>query len=144
MSPRDVNLQLADSATPIEAAAAQTAVDTEGGFYAIVRLEGGALPDGDETFDLQVEASIDGGGNYYAIAIFRQLINTDDNIIMSRPCYVPRFPPATQTVTKVRLNCTAIAGATPSNPMNAWLEPMLSLGVPAIDEVLKNGLAELS
>lgn len=143
MSPRDVNLQLADSATPITVTSSQTAVNTEGGFFAVVRLEGGTITDANETFDIDIEASIDGGSNFFKIATFRQIVAADDDIIISRPVYVPRFPPATQTETQIRLTAT-VAGTTPSNAMNAWLEPMLSLGVPAIDEGLNNGLAELS
>ncbi len=144
MSPRDVNLQLADAATPITATGQATEVDTEGGFYAIVRFEvGDPITDANETFDFLVMASIDGGSNYFQIGAIRQIVDGDEDLIKSVPVYVPRFPPATQTVTKVRLEYV-VAGTTPSLLLNCWLEPMVSLGVPAIDEGLNNGLAELS
>ncbi len=144
MSPRDVNLQLADAATPITATGQATAVDTEGGFYAVVRFEcGDPITDANETFDFLVMASINGGGNYYQIGAIRQIVDGDEDLVKSIPVYVPRFPPATQTATKVRLEYV-VAGTTPSLLLNCWLEPMLSLAVPAIDEGLNNGLAELS
>ena len=144
MSPKDVNLQLADAATPITATGSGTAIDTEGGFYGIVRFEcGDPITDANETFDFTVMASIDGGSNYFQIGAIRQIVDGDEDMAKSIPVYVPRFPPATQTVTKVRLEYV-VAGTTPSLPLNCWLEPMLSLAVPAIDETLKNGLAELS
>jgi len=144
VSPRDVNLQLADAATPITATGQATEVDTEGGFYAIARFEvGDPITDANETFDFLVMASIDGGSNYFQIGAIRQIVDGDEDLIKSIPVYVPRFPPATQTVTKVRLEYV-VAGTTPSLLLNCWLEPMVSLGVPAIDEGLNNGLAELS
>lgn len=144
MSPRDVNLQLADAATPITATGSATAVDTEGGFYGIVKFEcGDPITDANETFDFLVEASINGGSNYFQIGALRQIVDGDELLVKSIVVYVPRFPPLTQTVTKVRLSYT-VAGTTPSLLLNCWLEPLLSLGVPAIDEKLANGLAELS
>lgn len=150
---RDVNLQLAAAASPITSTTALAAKDTEGGFYALVRLFFGTITDADETMTLTVEASIDGGTDYFQIGVFPGFVAADDNLEIARPVYVPRpqGPPdtgAVQTVTKVRLKASAIAGTTPSFPINAYLEPLVSLAPPGGDdnrsETLNRGVACLT
>ena len=130
---RDVNLKLADAATPITTTTALTAKDTEGGYRADVRLFLGTITDADETMTLTVEISTDGGSTYFQAAVFPGLVATDDALEIARPVYVP-VPDPTQTVTKVRLKASAIAGTTPSFPVTAFLEPLVSIAVPAGDE----------
>ena len=141
--PRDINLKLADSGTPITSTTALTAVDTEGGFYALVVMDMGVITDSDETFNITVEASGDNGSNYFHIGEFPQIANGDESTKISRPVYVPK-PDSGQTKTKVRLKARAVGGTTPSLPVDAWLEPMVSLSPPAIDEVLGQGVATLT
>lgn len=140
---RDVNLKLADSGTPITTTTALAAKDTEGGFWAVVRLFIGTITDANETMNLTVEASIDGGSNYFHIGEFPQIVATDDNLEIARPVYVPQ-PASGQTVTKVRLKARDVAGTTPSFPTTAFLEPLVSLGAPAVDEELAVGVASLT
>lgn len=141
--PRDVNLKLADAATPITNTTALAAINTEGGFHADVRLFLGTVTDADETMSLTVEVSKDGGSTYFHAAEFPGLVAADDNIEIARPCYIPR-PAAGQTVTKVRLKARAVAGTTPSFPITAYLEPHVSLAPPANDEALAVGVAHLT
>jgi hypothetical protein len=140
---RDENLILAASGTPLTTSGSSTAIDTEGGFFAIVRFIGGTITDADETFDVDIEASIDGGSNYYPIGSLPQIVGADDDIRIARPVYIPQFPPASQTATKVRLTWVA-GGTTPSWPVDVFIEPMTSLGVPQVDEDLSEGLAALT
>ena len=139
--PRDENLALERKATPVTATGQGTAVDTEGGFFCVVRIQGGTITDADETFDLIVQASIDGGTNYRNIGAFPQIVAADDDVEVARPVYVPK-PDSSNTVTKVRTDWT-VAGTTPSNAMDVWLEPMLSLGIPGVDEQLTIGVEKL-
>lgn len=139
---KDVNLRLANNVT-LTATGQQTAVDTEGGFRADVRLTGGLITGTTPLFDYDVEASIDGGSTYFKIGSFPQLDGADDNIEIARSVYVPK-PAAGQTVTKVRLQYT-VAGTTPSHAgVTAYLEPMVSLAAPGTDVLLATGLAKLT
>jgi hypothetical protein len=143
MTPLDVNLQLADYTTPLGASGSTTAIECEGGFYAIIRCKGKTITDADETFDLVIEASVDDEGTFGGITAFPQIVATDDDIEIARVCYIPRPVLATPVeVTHVRVTWVA-AGTTPSWPVDIWIEPLLSLGVPAIDEGLLKGLCEL-
>lgn len=142
-SPRDVNLKLSDSGTPIVNTTALAAIDTEGGFYANISVQLNVVTDADETMSLTVEASKDGGSNYFHICEFPGFVAADDNIHIARSCYIPR-PASGQSVTKVRLKARAVAGTTPSFPITSYIEPLLSLGPPAIDEVLAQGVANLT
>ena len=139
---RDVNLKMRDSGTPLGASGSSAAIDTEGGFYAAFRFTGGTITDADETFAVVIEASIDGGSNYFPIAALPGIVAADDAIEIARVGYIPR-PASGQTVTKVRLTWVA-AGTTPSWPVNVYCEPLVSLGVPAVDEQLAVGLAKLT
>lgn len=133
--PHDVLLRLSDSATPITAAAAQVAVDTEGGFLCWVTFYLGVITDANETFNIDIEASRDGGSNYFPILTMEQFTNDEESRMIRRPCYVPRPNKESNiNVTKVRLNTTAVGGTTPSLPLTTYLDPMLSLGVEAGDE----------
>jgi len=145
MTPLDINLQLADAASPTTTTANGTAVNTEGGFYALVVFKfGDTITDANETWDFLVQASINNGSNYYQIGAMRQIVDGDEDLVKSIVVYVPRFTPsATYVNTKVRLAWTA-AGTSPSVELDCWLVPLLSLAPPAIDEALKNGIAELS
>lgn len=139
---RDINLRLANAAD-LTATGQQTAVDTEGGFFAIARLNNALITGTTPLFDFDIEASIDGGSTYFKIGSFPQLDGADDNIEIARPVYIPR-PASGQTITKVRLQYT-VSGTTPvCNDTTVYLEPMVSLGVPAVDEQLASGLAKLT
>lgn len=139
---RDVNLIL-DSGSTITANGQTTAIDTEGGFYAIVRELFGAITGTSPTLDTDLEVSIDGGSNYFKVASIPQLVGTDDDIEIARVAYIPR-PASGQTVTKVRLS-DVVSGTSPSFARtNSYLEPLVSLAVPAIDEGLSQGLAALT
>lgn len=140
---RDVDLKLADDGTPIDSTTALAAINTEGGFPAMVRAFLGTVTDADETMNLTVEASIDGGSNYFHIGEFPGFVAGDDDIEIARLVYVPR-PASGQTVTKVRLKARAVAGTTPSFPITAYLEPLVSLAPPAVDEALAEGIALLT
>lgn len=140
---RDVNLKLADAGTPITSTTALAAINTEGGGFAWVHIQLGTVTDADETMSLTVECSIDGGSNYFHIGEFPGFVAADDNISISRPIYIPR-PASGQTVTKVRLKARAVAGTTPSFPITSYIEPIISLAPPAMDEMLAQGLANLT
>lgn len=139
MSPRDVNLVLREAADPLVATGAGDAVDTEGGFRADVRCFGGTLSSA-QTHDLVVQASVDGGSNYYSIGAFPQIDNADDDIVIARSVTIPK-PNSSNTVTKVRIYDTVTG--TPSWPVDIFLEPLLSLAIPANDNDLTEGLAKL-
>lgn len=139
--PRDINLRLANKATPITATGFGAAVDTEGGFFARVSLAGGVITDADETFTCVVQASRDGGTNYRNIGAFPQIVATDDNVDIARPVWVPKVASG-QTVTKVRLSWTVV-GTTPSNAIDAFLEPLLSLASLQTDADLQVGVEKL-
>lgn len=143
MSARDVNLMLLDPATGVTALAASAvigaAVDCEGGFFALVRVKFGTIEAGTTpTLDITVEASLDGGTTYYHIGAFPQLINTEDNMEIARPVWIPRPDPAKTTVALgkgvvfVRIYGT-IGGTADYDIAWAYLEPLVSLGGPAGD-----------
>lgn len=143
MSPRDINLILAAAAVPLGASGSSVAIECEGGFYAVVRFMGGTITDADETFDVDIEASVDDEATYGKIGALPQIVGTDDDISIARVVYIPRPVLATPVeVTHVRLTWVA-AGTTPSWPVSVWIEPLLSLAVPAVDEGLLQGLCEL-
>lgn len=141
--PRDVNLKLADAGTPITNTTALAAIDTEGGWFGLIRLLIGTITDADETFNITVECSKDGGSNYFHICEFPQFVAADDNLEIARTAYFPR-PNAGVTSLKVRLKARAVAGTTPSMPTTAYLEPLLSLAPPAMDEAMAIGVAHLT
>lgn len=140
---KDVNLAILTAATAYAATGAVGAAkDTEGGFYAFVRLVAGAMTGTTPTCDLDIQVRVD-GTNWRGIGKFPQLVGTDDNIEIARVVYIPK-PTAPQTVSTVRLYAT-IAGTTPSFTFNRVdIEPMVSLGAPAVDEGLSVGIAKLA
>lgn len=141
MSPRDVNLVLRESADPLTTTGAGDAVDTEGGFRADVRCVGGTLS-ATQTHALVVQASIDGGSNYYDIGAFPSIDAADDDIDIARSVYIPKPTlSATVTTTKVRIYDTVTG--TPSWPVDIFIEPLVSLAAPALDDELATGLAKL-
>src|SRR3990170_8555844 len=99
--PRDVNLILRLASSPLGASGSSTAIDTEGGFRADVRFFGGTITDADETFAVVIEASINGGSNYYPIGALPGIVAADDAIEIARCVYIPQ-PAAGYTATKVR------------------------------------------
>ena len=141
--PRDEDLVLAAKAVPLGASGSSTAIECEGGFYAVVRFMGGTITDADETFDVDIEASVDDEGTYGKIGSLPQVVGTDDDINIARVVYIPRPILSTPVeVTHVRLTWAA-GGTTPSWPVDVWIEPLVSLAVPAVDEGLLQGLCEL-
>lgn len=140
---RDVNLMLLDPATGVTALAASAvigaAVDCEGGFYALVRIKMGTIEAGTTpSLDITIEASLDGGTTYKHIGAFPQMINTEDDMEIARPVWIPRPDPAKTTaalgkgVVWVRIYGTVVATADYDIKW-AYLEPLLSLGGPAGD-----------
>lgn len=146
MSPKDVALKLVDASAPFTNTTATTPVLTEGGFRADVRAYLGTITDADEVMTLNVQAAIDGGSVWHNICTFPGFIATHDGLEIARSCYVPR-PQAGQTHTRVRLQASSIAGTTPSFPISAWLEPLVSLAVGGGEDqqlaTLNRGLAAL-
>jgi len=141
---RDVNLQLISGATAMAGTGVKgSVVDTEGGFYAIVSMLLGTCT-GTPEVSVAVQASIDGGSNYFHIGQFPILDEDDDDIEISRAVWVPK-PASGQTVTKVRLNTVISSGGSPVVPVNqAFLEPLVSLGGPGIDLELTQGVEKLT
>ncbi len=141
---RDVNLAFITGATAMAGTGAKgSVIDTEGGFWAQVRMQLGTCTGSSVLVEVKVEASIDGGSNYYHVGQFPILDESDDDIEIGRPVYIPR-PASGQTVTKVRLNTVSSAGSSPVVPCNgAWLEPLVSLGIPGIDAELTIGVEKL-
>jgi hypothetical protein len=117
-------------------------VDTEGGFYALVSMLLGTCT-GTPAVSVAVQASIDGGSNYFHIGQFPILDEDDDDIEISRVVWVPK-PDSSNTATKVRLNTVVSSGGSPVVPVNqAFLEPLVSLGGPGIDLELTQGVEKL-
>ncbi|KKM98152.1 hypothetical protein LCGC14_1160890 [marine sediment metagenome] len=141
---KDVNLALITGAVDMAGTGAKgSVVDTEGGFWAMVRMLLGTCTGTTVVVSVAVQASIDGGSNYYHIGQFPILDESDDDIVIARPVYIPR-PASGQTVTKVRLNTVVSSGSTPVVPVNrADLEPLVSLGIPAVDAELTEGVEKL-
>ncbi len=141
---RDVNLAFITGATAMAGTGAKgSVIDTEGGFWGMVRMWLGTCTGSSVLVEVKVEASIDGGSNYYHIGQFPILDEDDDDIEIARPVYIPK-PASGQTVTKVRLNTVSSAGTTPVVPVNAaYLEPLVSLGIPGVDAELTVGVEKL-
>ncbi len=142
---RDVNLQLISAATAMAGTGAKgSVVDSEGGFYALVSMLLGTCTGTTVVVDVAVEASIDGGSNYFHIGQFPSLNESDDDIEISRVVWVPK-PNSSNTTTKVRLNTVVSTGTSPVVPVNqAFLEPLVSLGGPGIDLELTQGVEKLT
>jgi len=141
---RDVNLQLITGSTEMSGTGAKgSVVDPEGGFYALVSMLLGTCTGTTVVVDVAVEASIDGGSNYFHIGQFPSLDESDDDIEISRVVWVPK-PDSSNVVTKVRLNTVGSSGSSPVVPVTqAFLEPLVSLGGPGIDLELTQGVEKL-
>lgn len=141
---RDVNLALITGATAMAGTGAKgSVIDTEGGFWAMVRMLLGTCTGTTVVVSVAVEVSIDGGSNYFHIGQFPILDEGDDDIEIARAVYIPR-PDSSNTVTKVRLNTVISSGTSPVVPVNtAYLEPLVSLGIPGVDAELTIGVENL-
>jgi len=141
---RDVNLQLISGATAMAGTGAKgSVVDTEGGFYALVSALLGTCTGTTVVVSVAIQASIDGGSTYQHIGQFPILDESDDDIEISRPVWVPK-PNSSNTTTKVRLNTVISSGSSPVVPFNqAFLEPLVSLAGPGIDLELTQGVEKL-
>ncbi len=141
---RDVNLAFITGATALAGTGVKgSVIDTEGGFMGQVRMLLGTCT-GTPEVSVAVQASIDGGSTYYHVGQFPILDEDDDDMEIARAVYIPR-PASGQTVTKVRLNTVVSSGGTPVVPCNvAWLEPLVSLGIPGVDAELSIGVEELT
>ncbi len=142
---RDVNLTLISGATAMAGTGAKgSVVDCEGGFFAVIRMFLGTCTGTTVVVSVAVQASIDGGSNYFHIGQFPILDQGDDDIEIARVVWVPKPTLASSIVTKVRLNTVVSSGTTPVVPCNAaYLEPIVSLGCPGADYELGNGVEEL-
>ena len=141
---RDVNLAFITGSTEMGGTGVKgSVIDTEGGFWATVRMLLGTCTGTSVLVEVKVEASIDGGSNYKHIGQFPILDEDDDDIEIARPVYIPK-PDSSNTVTKVRLNTVSSGGSNVVVPVNvAWLEPLVSLGIPGVDAELTIGVEKL-
>jgi hypothetical protein len=139
---RDVDLIL-DNGQTLTATAQTTAIDVEGGMFVMFRLFGGTFGNATDTLDADLEVSVNGGSNYYKVGSLPQLDGADDDIEIARVAYIP-VPDSGQTVTKVRLNYTIGNNDSPSFVISkVFLEPLISISPPALDEELSIGLVKL-
>ena len=139
----DANLIL-DSGRTVTVDETESAISVEGGFFAIAHLLTGAMSGASTTLDAYIQVSDDEGSNYYMAAKFQQLGPSDDSKYLKCVCYIRR-PDTAGELTRVRVRYE-VAGSAPSYVITrCWLEPMLTLGVPAQDEAQTEGLcAEVS
>ena len=142
--PRDVNLALIIASTDMAGTGDKgSEKDTEGGFWAMVRMFMGTITGTTVVCDVQILCSIDGGTTDFHIGQFPKIDEADDSIEIARVVYIPQ-PASGQTVTKVKLNTRTSSGTSPVVPcLLAYIEPLVSLGVPAVDEGLDSGVAKL-
>jgi len=140
LSARDLNLKLVEDGSITATGNSATTKDTEGGFLAWVTLLLGAISGTSITWDIYVQASPDGGSTYYMIGKFQQIDESDDELFLRIPVYVPR-PESGQTVTTCRLKYTLAGGASTMVVTDVFLEPMVSLAVPAGDDDRETGAA---
>lgn len=139
---QDVELQLADALVLADGTTATTPIDTVGGYRADVRGYFSALATTGDTIDVTVQASIDGGGNYFPIATIPQFGPDDDPVEWARPVYIPQ-PASGQLYTKVRLSIVISSGGSATLDW-CFVEPLISIAPPDLDEVLSKGLALLT
>lgn len=144
---RDVNLAFITGATAMAGTGVKgSVIDTEGGFYALVSALLGTCTGTTVAVSVAVQASIDGGSNWFHIGQLPILDQDDDDIEISRVVFVPK-PTLSSTVstTKVRLNTVISTGTSPVVPFNqSYLEPLVSLAAPGIDNELSQGVAKLT
>lgn len=141
---RDVNLQFVTASTDFAGTGDKgSEKDCEGGFYAMVRLFLGTITGTTVVCDIQVLCSIDGGTTDFHIGQFPTIDEADDDIEIARLVYVPK-PDSSNTVTKVKLNTRVSSGTSPVVPvLLAFLEPLVSLAIPGVDEQLTIGVEKL-
>jgi len=141
---RDTNLELVASSTDFAGTGDKgTEKDTEGGFWAMIRLFLGTITGTTVVNDIQVLCSIDGGTTDFHIGQFPTIDEADDDIEIARAVYIPK-PDSSNTVTKVKLNTRVSSGTSPVVPvLRAFIEPLVSLGIPGVDEQLTVGVEKL-
>ncbi|KKM96119.1 hypothetical protein LCGC14_1181390 [marine sediment metagenome] len=141
---RDLNLELVATSTDFAGTGDKgVEKDTEGGFWAMIRLFLGTVTGTTVVCDIQVLCSIDGGSTDFHIGQFPTIDEADDDIEIARVVYIPK-PDSSNTVTKVKLNTRTSSGSTPVVPvLRAFIEPLVSLGIPGVDEQLTVGVEKL-
>jgi len=142
---RDVNLTFISGDTAMAGTGVKgSVVDCEGGFWAVIRMFLGTCSGTTVICDVQIQASIDGGSNYFHIGQFPKLDESDSNIEVARPVYIPKPTLASSIVTKVRLNTRTSSGSSAVVGCDsAHLEPFVSLAAPVIDVEQAIGVAKL-
>lgn len=118
----DFNLLL-ENAVAITVDGQSTAIDVEGGSFAEWVIVIGAVTGTTPTLLLHLQASIDGGSNYFRIASSPSLDNNDANTQLARPAYIPRPTAGTNRITKVRHD-RDVGGTTPSFTITAFLRDL--------------------
>ena len=132
---RDVNLSFIAGSTAMAGVGAKgSEVDCEGGSYALARMFLGTCSGTTVVCDVQIQASIDGGSNWFHIGQFPKLDESDSDVEIARPVYIPKPTLASSIVTKVRLYTRTSSGSSPVVGCDsAHLEPLVSLAAPATD-----------
>lgn len=152
MPPRDVGLKLCDASAPITGTGMPSGipfVETEGSMRVDIVFQLGVITDADEVFNFDVEVSKDDGANWFPVLRVEPFTNDEESSKITRMAYIPKPTYSTSTYqpstkyTRVRLNCISVSGTTPSLPLDCWIEPIVSLGIPEFDEVANQGLANL-
>ena len=138
---RDTNLELVATSTDFAGTGDKgVEKDTEGGFWAMIRLFLGTITGSIVVNDIQVLCSIDGGATDFHIGQFPTIDEADDDIEIARVVYIPK-PASGQSFTKVKLNTRVSSGTAPVVPvLRAFIEPLVSLGIPGVDEQLTVGV----
>lgn len=138
---RDTNLELVATTVTVTATGdIGDEKDTEGGFFAMVRLFLGTVTGAAVVLDVAVLCSIDGGATDFNIGQFPTIDEADDDIEIARVVYIPK-PDSSNTITKVKINARVVTGTAPSIPIKrAFIEPLVSLGAPGVDQQLTVGV----
>jgi hypothetical protein len=143
---KDVNLAILTAPAAITTGIVGVMVNTEGGFYAIVRVVVGAIITTTSAL-LDIEVSIDNGSTYKKVGSFPVLASAQTLLgNVARVCYIPKVSAAmllTATPwTKVRLYATVVTtGSCTINRVD--VEPLVSLAAPAVDSDSGTGLEKL-
>jgi len=138
---RDTNLELVATTVTVTATGdIGDEKDTEGGFWAMIRMFLGTVTGTTVVLDVAVLCSIDGGATDFNIGQFPTIDEADDDIEIARAVYIPK-PASGQSFTKVKINARVVTGTSPSIPIDrAFIEPLVSLGIPGVDEQLTVGV----
>jgi hypothetical protein len=143
---KDVNLAILTTPAAVTTGIVGVMVNTEGGFFAIVRVVVGAIVTTTSAL-LDIEVSINNGSNYYKVGSFPVLGNAHTLLgNIARVVYIPKVATAMITAgtpyTKVRVYATVLTtGSCTINRVD--VEPLVSLAPPAIDSDLGQGLEKL-